>query len=343
MPERMTQDSADTFRVFVSHKHDDHTLAETVKTALEGLSSRIECFVSGSGLSAGSDWNTAIRSQLAQSHLLILLFTEPSHNWDWCLYEAGLFTSVGMAEDHSVVCLYRPQNTLPSPLQNLQGVPAETVHVQQFVSQLCKETWRVAKEWRFGAIVPRVPQKSIEGASDDIIKAFSPGIEATPDTGKEDVVYHPCHRLVLDLGPVEKIEAGIPREALVVKGEGATSNFTLTLFNLACGRIARTWADLVDAAGDGDTTWLTDLNQHFVAALHEELFLPSTSMVQLWDTWHLHRRSYRAILYEIVREGRSQVRAGESPASLGRALQVTIVLDPVSGTDQGIRPPEPHS
>jgi len=108
----------------------------------------------------------------------------------------------------------------------------------------------------------------------------------------------------------------------------------LTLFNLACGRLGRTWGDLVDAAVGGDTTWLTDLDQHFVAALHEELFLPSTSMIQLWDTWHLHRRSYRAILYQIVRERRPRLGAGSSPAPLGRPLQVTIVLDPVSGTNQ---------
>ena len=332
----MTQDSDNKFRVFVSHKHDDHALAETVKKTLEGLSGKIDCFVSGSDLSAGSDWNAEIRSQLANSHLLILLFTEPSRNWDWCLYEAGLFTSLGVAEDHSVVCLYRPQNPLPSPLKNLQGVPVEAVPLQRFLSQLCKETWRVAKEWRLGALVPRVPQKSIEGASHDIIKAFSPKIiEALPDVGKEDLIYHPCHRLVLDLSTVEKIEAGIPREALVVEGDGGTSNFTLTLFNLARGRLARTWGDLVDAAGGGDTTWLTDLDQHFVAALHEELFLPSTSMIQLWDTWHLHRRSYRAILYQIVRGGRPRLGAGSSPAPLGRPQQVTIVLDPVSGSNQG--------
>jgi hypothetical protein len=332
----MTQDSGYKFRVFVSHKHDDHALAGTVKTALEDLSGRIDCFVSGSDLPAGSDWNAEIRSQLAKSHLLILLFTEPSRNWDWCLYEAGLFTSLGVAEDHSVVCLYRPQNASPSPLTNLQGVPVEADPLLRFLSQLCRETWLVAKEWRFGALIPRVPQKNIEAASAAIIEAFSPKVgEALPATGKEDLIYHPCHRLVLDLSTIEKIGAGIPREALVVEGDGATSNFTLTLFNLACGRLARTWGDLVDAAGGGDTTWLTDLDRHFVAALNEELFLPSTSMIQLWDTWHLHRRSYRAILYQIVREGRPRSGAGASPTPLGRPLELTIVLDPVSGTNQG--------
>ena len=126
------------------------------------------------------------------------------------------------------------------------------------------------------------------------------------------------------------IQGGIPREDLVFEVDGATSNFTWTLFNLTHGRLVRTWGDLVDAVGGADTTWLTDLDQHFVAALHEELFSPSTSMIQLWDTWRLHRRSYRAILYQIVREGRHRLDAGASSATLGRPQHVPIVLDPVS-------------
>ncbi len=38
----------DMFRVFISHKHEDHALAAEVKTAMEGLNPKlIECFVSG--------------------------------------------------------------------------------------------------------------------------------------------------------------------------------------------------------------------------------------------------------------------------------------------------------
>src|SRR5262245_66676094 len=64
------------FTVFISHKHDDHALAVEVKKALEGLSpGSIECFVSGIDITAGMDWRREIRSVLARSHLLVLLFT----------------------------------------------------------------------------------------------------------------------------------------------------------------------------------------------------------------------------------------------------------------------------
>src|SRR4030095_5403636 len=201
----MEQASGEKFCVCVSHKHDDHKCAVTVKTELERLggSGRIECFVSGSDLFAGSDWATKIRAPLLKSHLLVLLFTEPSQNWDWCLYEAGLFSSLGAAEDLSVVCLYHPQGASPRPLSNLQGVLVQDDAVQRFLNQLCKETWRIAREWRLGALVPEVSCESIKEASDKIIKAF-------PKGGMGDLTYHPCHRLVLDLGAIKDVGKVIP-------------------------------------------------------------------------------------------------------------------------------------
>ena len=88
----MARLAEDRFRIFVSHKHEDHALAVAVQQALEGISPKIECFVSGVSIAAGADWNHEIRSSLAQSHLLILLFTRPTATWDWCLFETGLFT-----------------------------------------------------------------------------------------------------------------------------------------------------------------------------------------------------------------------------------------------------------
>jgi hypothetical protein len=140
---------------------------------------------------------------------------------------------------------------------------------------------------------------------------------------------------VLDLGAIENVAAGIPHEAAIVEGDRATSAYTLTLFNLAHGQRARTWGDLVDAAGGAAASWLTELDQHFVAALNEQLFSPSTTMIELWDPWRLRRRGYRPILYEIVREGGGRPQGDAVPARGGRPLQVTIVLDPVAGTDEG--------
>ena len=335
----MAQDSSERFRVFISHKHDDHDCAERISKALESLSDRIRCFVSGSDLAAGSDWNAEIRSQLMQGDLLILLFTEPSQNWDWCLYEAGLFTSLG--DEHSVVCLYRAQGATPRPLSSLQGVPVEPVAVERFVTQLCHETWRVARKWRLGALAPTITAERLADVAGQIVGQFPRAASVGP---AGYLTHYPCHRVVLDLRAISGVAisgvatGGIPRQARVIEGDGATSTFTLSLFNLTRGLRARTWGDLVDAtataadgADGGDGKWLADLDDRFAAALKEQLFSPSkTTPMPLVDSYTgQRRRSYRPILYEILREPVAAA-GSDGQADAMRPLQVTILLDPVA-------------
>src|SRR5262245_23830916 len=127
----------DVFTVFISHKHDDHALAVEVGKALEGLArpKLIDCFVSGSDISAGMDWRREIRNVLAKSHLLVLLYTAPSRSWDWCLYETGLYTRFDRADKNevsSVVCLFSPGQASPSVS----------------VYYLCRTTWYPGKPAR---------------------------------------------------------------------------------------------------------------------------------------------------------------------------------------------------
>jgi hypothetical protein len=262
------------------------------------------------------------------SHMLVLVFTEPSKNWDWCLYEAGLFTSLG--DEHSVVCLYRPNGTSPRPLSALQGVPVEPVTVQRFLHQLCVETWRVALKWRQGALAPAVAADEVAAAAAAIVADFPQEAGRAPAQAS-NFTHYPCHRVVLDLRDVSDVQGSIPRQARVVEGEGATSTFTLSLFNLTRGVRARTWGDLVDATGSTDaSTWLADLDDRFAAALKEQLFSPAkTTPMPLVDA-HTgqRRRSYRPVLYEIQRELAAGFSDATHPAAL-RPLQVTIILDPV--------------
>jgi hypothetical protein len=221
----------DRFRIFISHKHEDHDLALATHHALENLSSSIECFVSGVDIAAGADWKREIRAKLAQSHLLILLFTRPSRTWDWCLYETGLFTRFEAEDVSAVVCIFSPDSGAPRPLANLQGVEARTDSVARFLTTLCKETWKVSDDWRLGALAPRIRTSHIENVAATVVDAF-------PHGSRDDTAHHPCHRVVLDLRDIEEIGDGIPESARVVEGNGATSSFTLSLFNLADGRRA---------------------------------------------------------------------------------------------------------
>ena len=313
------------FRIFISHKHDDHDAAAALAAVLGEVDEQIKCFVSGSHLVAGTDWNAEIRTQLMDSHLLLLLFSEPSKNWDWCLYEAGLFTSLG--DEHSVVCLYKAGGNSPRPLKTLQGVQVTVPLVQQFLRQLCLETWRVTRKWRLGGLRQKPADDDFLSAATRIVDLFpKPRVEVAP---APQLAHYPCHRVVLDLRGLPNAHDGIPDGALVVEGEGATSTFTMSLFNLTRGLRHRTWHDLVQATGDAHGPWLTHLNQRYAAAIREELFSPAliTPMPLIDAYTGQRRRSYQPVIYEIQRAPAGDPIA-TGPESL-QPLQLTLILDPV--------------
>jgi TIR domain len=306
----------DRFRIFISHKHEDHEAAARITEALEKMCPTIECFVSGSNISAGTDWNREIRSKLAQSHMLILLFTSPTANWDWCLYEAGLFTRFESIDVYSVVCLFRPESNVPRPLANLQGVKVESEAIEQFLEALCRETWKVSDDWRRGPLDPSVSDEVIRATAAEMVEVF-------PAHGSDDSTHFPCHRIELDLRSVE-VGEGIPLDAVVVVGEEFTSTFTLSLFNLGRGTQRWLWKDLLRAVDGLDAAWRHQLDRRFLAAVNEELFSPMTTTIRAADIGHGPPMNYRPVLYRVLRDGTRRGAAGGQPRPIG----VTIVLDP---------------
>ena len=106
---------SDTLNIFISHKHEYETAAKTIKGILSKLGGRsVKCFLSEE-ITPGDDWYKWIGDRLAESNVLLLLFTEPSASWDWCLYEAGLFQSIGGNDFRRVICLHSPQSDPPRP------------------------------------------------------------------------------------------------------------------------------------------------------------------------------------------------------------------------------------
>ena len=312
---------SDRFTVFISHKHDDHDLAIEVKRALQSLNPKvIDCFVSGVDIMAGKDWRREIRSVLAKSHLLVLLFTAPSKNWDWCLFETGLYTRFDRTEVRSVVCLFSPGETPPSPLTDLQGLPADADKLRAFLETLCRRTWEISDDWRLGALAPEIAAKSVKEAASKIAVAFCSSGSAS--------IYYPCHRVVLELSKRDDISEGIPETARVILGPDGTSGYTMSLFDLADGTGARTWGDLLRAVDATEADWRRELDSHFLRALGEELFSPIASRMRCGGTGRAQERVYRPIIYSIVRGPTIGSAPRDAAHADRRPRVVTIVLDP---------------
>jgi hypothetical protein len=269
------------------------------------------------------DWRRAIRSRLAKSHLLLLLFTAPSRNWDWCLYETGLYTRFEKLEKNevsSVVCLFDPGHASPSPLADLQGVPANTDKLRAFLDLLCRQTWKISDDWRLGALAPDIHRKKVDEAAHAIERAFR--LSGSTST------HFPCHRVVLSLSESDKIKKGIPESARVLEGPNDTSDYTLALFNLGSGTGKRTWGDLLRAVQGTNAEWRKELDRHFLLALKEELFWPIKGLMRSGGRSRVGERLYRPILYSIVRGPPVGPVSDGPPGTYQRPRSVTIVLTP---------------
>jgi len=309
------------FTVFISHKHDDHALAVEVKKAMEGLSpGSIECFVSGIDITAGMDWRREIRSVLARSHLLVLLFTSPSNNWDWCLYETGLYTRFDRTDIVSVVCMFNPGQASPGPLADLQGVPADTDRVRAFLRSVCRETWKMSDDWRRGALVSEILDDQLDVAARAIAEAFRRSGSAS--------TYYPCHRVVLSLSESDDIASGIPESARVMEGPNDTSAYTMSLFDLAGGTGKRTWGDLLRAVDGTEADWRRELDSQFLQALNEKLFAPMKGRIRAGRKSRSARRLYRPTIYNIVRGPAVGPALDDADETVRRPRSVTIILDP---------------
>lgn len=309
----------EAFRIFISHKHEDADLAMTVKRELERLiprSSRdrpIDCFVSGADIIAATDWNRKIKSEMARSHMLILLFTNSNRNWDWCLYETGLFAKFDSDEVHAIACFYEDDGKPPGPLGSVQGVPASKKSVAKFLDELCHRTHELSDDWRRGALSRSpIPRTRINAAAATIVSAFEDTLAGY--TG----AYHPCHRVVLDVGATKQNDRQVPVGARVVVGENATSSYTLSKFGLANPLAIRTWGDLLDHVGGRRAPWRKDLDRVYARALERELFTPVTSTFTAWDDAEGEQRRYKPILYEIQRRALDD-----------RPVGVTLIFDRV--------------
>lgn len=315
----------DRFRIFVSHKHLDAKLARILQDEIEALSDVFECWVSGEDISSGTDWNRAITVALGRSHLLILLFTTPARTWDWCLYEAGLFTQFASAaaeEVRSVVCIVNPDGGPPRPLASIQGVPATTKDLRRMLRRLCEEPWEMCDDWRRGPVAPDIEDSKINRAAKRISAAFREAVAAdVPETVDS---YHPCHRVVLDLGVLDNGAGGIPEDAAIVTGPDATTGYTLSLFGIAEGDLEEehTWGQILDRLDARDADWRKELDTAIDAARRRELFVPGDATLHAWDEPSRRGRVYHPVLYTL------QTR----PLNGSTYVRAEILLDPLPQT-----------
>jgi hypothetical protein len=274
-------------RVFVSHKEEDKELAHCVSTTLQRDCQQLRCYVTGG--SVGIDWREAIEEELVQADVLLLLFTSPAKEWDWPLYEVGLFTSLDGNDHRDVVYLYSGDHR-PEPLCHIQGVKVElndptpdqenrddlTIFLKEFYAT----TLITGTE---PALRPNISETELRQRTQHIRRAFRDAAAT---------VIQPTYRVVLaapsgDEDSSDPFHGKIPESCKV---EEITPP-TLAVFGLATK--PNDWC--AATMGLFDQAWRDDLNDQYRRALDNKVAYPTRSTFRGVDI----AKNFRAMITQL--------------------------------------------
>lgn len=131
------------YGVFISHREEDREIARVLQYTLGILSKfkldRKKNIYLCEDIPGGTKWRNWIEKKIAESNILIFLYTEENADWRWCLYEIGLFIgSHGKDKAAHMITLKNPnvEKLLP-PVDQYQHYNADGPGITDFLKDLC--------------------------------------------------------------------------------------------------------------------------------------------------------------------------------------------------------------
>ena len=91
----------------------------------------------------GDPLTEKIRTAISGAHWFILLLPDPSEDYDWCLFETGLFTGPGQIRPnrlHRVFCLHNQAIEPPEQIHHLLTIvarPGDHSEIEKFLRNIC--------------------------------------------------------------------------------------------------------------------------------------------------------------------------------------------------------------
>jgi hypothetical protein len=241
-------------KIFISHKHEDEYTALCIRDVLKGLddpkSPRINFFLSEEIL-GGEDWYKWVKTRLVEANLLLLLFTDSSRSWDWCLYEAGLFDRLTDEHARRIICLHSQSIDPPKPLKHLQAFSAKPERIRRFLEQLFIGRDLLGVTTPLAGWLERVPDQL-----DQLAERISLLIDRVPEKTK----YFNKYFFIKVRDPATLTEDWIPPDATVTATEE-----TFAIFDKQGGPWP--WQDIEEKARrNEDQRWLKELARAIYSA-----------------------------------------------------------------------------
>lgn len=259
-------------RIFFSYKYKERKAADSIVALLRqygGRNLKISYMGDFAGDIVGKNWRNHISSEVRKANWFVLLLPNPGEDWDWCLFETGLFEAQYTSADR-LICLHHPDIKLPDPIKDYKDISAVSVDVEKFLHMVFVDDNAV-----FGleAISPNIENK-IPDIAREIVNAIVPPVK-------------PLHRDIFE----PWVELSFPNAKDMTKKEDLddaqvlSANLSaLDLFGFAVP--PKTFGDLRSGLPDsstGDHRWLNELFHVIRRIAGGRKFFPIQAVLQKWN------------------------------------------------------------
>jgi len=269
--------------VFFSYKKKDEATATAIVDLLRTYSAEKLCICYQAEFTkemTGRKWREKIKQEIRRANWFIFLLPDPSDDWDWCLYETGLFDRQATSADR-MFCLHHPDADIPDPIEDYHHVAATIPDMEGFLRMVY-----VADDPIPGL---KALNPSIESKISQIAKEFVDTIRA-PLIQK---IYEPSITLKID--DAERLMSKEELDSATIE----SSNFeAITLFDYS--EQPQTWGELRKFIEEpnGDARWREELYH----AIHRISQGRNSSPVQAVFQ-SVTGKIYRPILYAADKAG----------------------------------------
>jgi hypothetical protein len=245
--------------IFISHKIEDEAVAKKIEEIFNRAGRDWFIIHTCENIPVGENWRRWIEHHLGESNFLFFLCTRPGAQWDWSLYETGLFE--GLVDEGRIVVFYGQHSQIPDPISHLQAIEATKPGIATFL-----------KDFFGDSIYTKLPGPINPGYASDESGVLRQDAETIAEFFSGEInKRHFTNRMLITVPSSEDLSSNVfPRNSTVV----AEKNI-LEMFNVTERDQTKpwSWGEILEHI-DSNQPWVSILEECMCKAHRSELFDP---------------------------------------------------------------------
>lgn len=226
--------------LFISHKHADSKIADALRDFIDTYTGgKVRVFQSSGAWTdapkVGRNLNKELRQALWKNNVLILLYTNPNHDWNYCMWECGVASHPESPDTKIIVFICGGQT--PSLFVEQVNVNArQLVDIQKFTNSFLTDA-DFFPEFSGPITAHQASGQKVAELAAELHQTLQPLLPPEKEDEVEEWPAWPFLRLEITQNHVERIRAAKPEERLKTTTDIVTEECLLVEGDKVAGQI----------------------------------------------------------------------------------------------------------